>query len=75
MKITINDYEIEIKARKPLGGKFNKKDTMDLLNLISLYASEAARQWDAEGADALAEMAQDDSDMIYKALDANGLYK
>lgn len=69
--------------------KFSKRITIDianigrqskltadrgLLNLLSIYATEAAKQYQADGMDSLAEEAESISHQIFKALEKSGLY-
>lgn len=41
MKLTIGDYDVEIKAKK-YGDKFNKQDTLDFLNTLAIATAECA---------------------------------
>ncbi len=74
MKLTINGYEVEIKAKHTYESRVNKKATMDLLNLISIWASAAAKWTEEQSYPALAESYENAGDEIYKVLAAEGLY-
>ena len=75
MTIQIGYYEVEIKAKQtPYTARFNKDDTMRLLNMLSIYASEAAENMSNHGSIALAEQANEISDQIYNVLKENGAY-
>lgn len=74
MKIQINGYEVEIKAKWENAKRFNKADTMLVLNLISIYAAEAAARYETLGTDTLQRMARQVQDNIYATLEANGYY-
>lgn len=76
MKLMINGYEVEIKAKAKWSKRANKEDTMDFLNTISLLASEAAKYNEQIKAhDAVAEWCDRISDEIYNVLKENGAYK
>lgn len=74
MKLTIDNLEVEIKAKGIYGDRFNKKDTIVLLNKISLLASKAADYYSETKFDALQKEANDISDEIYDFLDSIGAY-
>lgn len=75
MTIMIDGFEVEIKARGFGKERYNKADTMYLLNTISLWAGEAAEKWSREGSEAIAKDARHNSNAIYKFLEGKGLYK
>lgn len=75
MKIIIDGCEVEIKAKSVGKKRYNKTDTMYVLNTLSLLAHEASINYDNVGCNSLANKARDVADMIYDVLDKNGLYQ
>lgn len=75
MKLNINGYEVEIRAKDRYSSRANKADTMHFLNTLSIWASEAARTYRTEGCKSLEKNANNAADDIYNALSAAGLYK
>lgn len=74
MKLTIDKFEVEIKAKGLFEDRFNKKDTIALLNKISILASNAADYYGNTKYDALQEEANDISEEIYNFLKSIGAY-
>ena len=75
MKLVINDFEVEIKARRTWRSKrANSKDTMSFLNQVSIFCGDASKQYDFEGYEALSKNARVWSHEIYTYLNDNGLY-
>lgn len=74
MKIRIDGYEVEIKAKATWGDrtKANKQDTMDLLNRISIWAMEAAGNPKNNG---IKDLLEKTSNEIYGQLEAAGAYE
>lgn len=75
MKLKIADYEVEIKARHECRSLANDRDTMALLNLISLWAREAAEREKADGYPLTAKQSHEAAENIYDALADKGYYK
>ena len=75
MRLTVNEYEVEIKVKRGGAARVNKMDTMQFLNSVSIWAMEAAKQMRTTGAPALAEEFDDASNEIYHFLKDAGLYK
>ena len=75
MKLTINEYEVEIKVKRGGADRASKMDTMQFLNSVSIWAMEAAKQMRTTGAPALAEEFDGASTEIYNFLKGAGLYK
>ena len=81
MKITLNGYEIEIKAKYTAGGlintdrRMNKADTMSLLSTVALWAFEASHRYDGLGLDALGEDASKAGNELHDQLEAAGAFK
>lgn len=78
MRLIVGSYEIEIKAKKVWHNKFNKADTMALLNSVSLHLSDLAklmRKYDNTiYADDIADIRDNESKEIYAFLDGKGCY-
>lgn len=69
MKLTIAGYEVEIKAKKDYNDRFNKADTEDFLNHLSLLLRHS------ETLDTYMEReANEVSYKIYDVLDELGAY-
>ena len=75
MRFTFDGYEIEIKAKNEYSQKFNKADTVSILNSLSIYAGEAATRYEQIGMAALGQRAREFADTTYNLLDAAGAYK
>ena len=75
MKIIIDGYEIEIKAKSAGKNRYNKTDTMFVLNTLTMLAYEASYSYDNVGCNSLANYARDIANTIYDLLDKNGHYK
>ena len=74
MKVMINGYEVEIKAKGEFAERFNKEDTKAVLNLLSIYASEAANRYEEIEMNALKRIAKEAHKSIFEALDKTGYY-
>lgn len=74
MKIIIDGCEVEIRAKDQGKPRYNKEDTMYVLNTLSILAREASRNFEKEGSIVFARKSQAVADMIYDLLDRNGLY-
>ena len=75
MKVIIGGYEVEIKAKKYAGGRFNKEDTMEVLNRLSVYALKAEENYQDAGFPGIARAARNDKRNIAAVLMSNGFYK
>ena len=74
MTVMIDGYEVEIKAKGETAEKFNKADTMAVLNLISIYAAEASNRYETIGMNALQRNAKEAHNNIFEKLDSMGYY-
>lgn len=74
MKLTIGNYEVEIKAKGMFAEKMNKEDTMYFLNKISSVCYQASLQSRAQGWEFRADDEQEMSTQIYEFLDNKGFY-
>ena len=75
MKIIIDGCEVEIKAKSAGKNRYNKTDTMFVLNTLAMLAYEASHGYDNVGCDHLANDARNLGNTIYNLLDKNGYYK
>lgn len=75
MKLVIDDFEIEVSARRLTESRKNKEATMYFLNTLSLFAAKAQERFYDVGAVALSEWAKECSDDIYYFLKDNGAYE
>ena len=77
MKIIIDGYEVEIKAKKVDFGhtKFNKDDTLHLLNNVLVMINESADWNNEHGYEACGTLNSDLGKTLYKALKSEGLYR
>lgn len=66
MKLMLDEYEVEIRAKKTWHDKRNKKDTMEFLNTLSILLDSDINIFQ--------EKAIDWSDEIYTKLKAEGAY-
>ena len=74
MKLTINGYEVEIKVKSKWNKRTNKADTMAFLNMVSIWAGEAAMYNVHKFGTGYGNTENRASDDIYNFLDANGCY-
>lgn len=74
MKLILNGYEVEIKAKDIGKERYNKLDTMCFLNSISIIAHEAAEHNKTIGHNAIYRKEQKIAMTIYKYLLDKGLY-
>lgn len=74
MKLTIGEFEVEIKAHTVWSQRNNKNDVMSLLNEISLICDCASRETKASGCEALSRRYYNIGDDIYRALKEAGAY-
>ena len=74
MKLIIDGYEVEIKAKAVYSNRTNKADTQNFLNKLSVWALEASKYNAAIGAYATARDDVKASDEIYEVLKAQGVY-
>lgn len=74
MKINFDNFEIEVKAKDPVTGKYSKETTMFLLNRISVLYMEAARWEQGQGLQVVSKEYNNASDEIYRVLKENGFY-
>ena len=75
MKITIGGCKVEIKAKSAGKNRYNKTDTMIVLNTLAMLAYEASHSYDNVGCEHLANDARNLANTIYDLLDKNGYYK
>lgn len=75
MRLNIGGFEVEIIAKGKYTKRFNRKDTLQFLNKISLLASVAEAHYTKEGYKGLADEAAEVGDDIYNFCGDNGLYK
>ena len=68
MKVTVDGFEIEIKAK-------DVETIFQTMNLFSLYAGEAAERYKSIELDGLADTAKKVGDEIFNQLDAAGCYE
>ena len=75
MKLIVNGYEIEIKAKKiAFDNRYNKEATQSFLNTISCWASAAADHDNMLGCYGMAKDASRAAKQIFDALDFQGYY-
>ena len=74
MKIEINEYEIEVKAKRLNENRASKRTTMQVLNTISIWAAKAAKIMRAEDCPTLAKEYEEIADKLYRILKSEGLY-
>lgn len=74
MKVIIEGYEVEIKAKFMTSNRYNKKDTMSVLNTLAMYASDSIERCSDLGYPALERTARKTRDNIMDTLDALGYY-
>lgn len=70
MKVVIDGYEVEIKAKGGVSERYNEADTMAVLNTLAIYAGEAAVRYSDLGLKALKRHAWESRDRIVDAIKA-----
>lgn len=75
MKVVIDGYEVEIKAKSEYSERYNKADTMAVLNTLAIYAGEAACRYSEIGFMALKKRAMKTQDSIVDVLEKAEYYK
>ena len=71
MKVKINTYEVEIRAKDYDSIRFNKQDTMSLLCHLCVELINARDNYEAHGYDGCAGVTQRSIDSIRALLDEN----
>lgn len=74
MKLTVANYEIEIKAKKTWESRNNEQALMFFLNQVSLAFLEASERMEEKGMGALSEDYKEKWRDIYKAIEAKGFF-
>ena len=74
MKITIGNYEVDIKAKKEYNSKMNQKDVEFLLNELCIVYNEAGTFNACQGYQGIAKDYHQKSNEIYKQLQDVGAY-
>lgn len=75
MKLTIGNYEVDIRARYKGAQHAERWATLAFLNSVSLWAYEAGEYNKLLHCNATAKVANDAHLDVYNALDARGYYK
>lgn len=80
MKLMINGYEVEIKAKYTADGvienaRMNKKDTKAFINEMCIWASECSFRHSELGLDALAKRDKKAWRSMFETLKAQGYYE
>lgn len=74
MKVIIEGYEVEIKAKKVGKNKANSKDTMHIISKIEGCLWDSARLFEKEGYEILARATREDASSIHNTLDSCGYF-
>ncbi len=74
MKLTIGNYEVEVKAKWHGAERMSKEDTMYFLNMMASEMYTSSRQREAEGYMALSKESADMANEIHNLLDSKGFY-
>lgn len=80
MKIMIDDYEVEIKAKWNGNGlhdedRMNKEDTLSAIAQIVIWLGEAKERYAELGLNALGKRATENYRKLVNVLDAKGYFK
>lgn len=75
MKLIVDGYEVEIKAKRSYETKATKETTVCFLNGLSILAAEAKERYTRIGANGLASWAGCVSDELYGVCEKAGAYK
>ena len=74
MKLKIENFEIEIKAKSKNSNRFNKEDTLKVLNMLAIAFYNSRQRNEFEGYEALAKRDYENSIIINDFLDSNGFF-
>ena len=74
MKIKLNGYEVEVKA-KCINERYSEKETMNFLNWLSLMLDDLTKYNRSQGYEKFAQMREEEAINIYNMLAEKGLYK
>lgn len=74
MKLNIAGNVVNITVKSPTSHEANTKDTMDFLNLLSIYLTDCADYNQTAGYKGFADDSRTMADDIYKALVKAGAY-
>lgn len=74
MKVIIDGYEVEIKAKKVNTRKNNTKDTMHILSKLEGWAWETAGHMEKEGYKILADATRKEASSIHDTLGSYGYF-
>ena len=74
MKLTVANYEIDIKVKKTWENRNNEEALMYFLNQVSIAFKEASEHMTENGYNALAEDYEEKSMDIYNVIKARGFY-
>lgn len=74
MRLTIDNFDVEIKVKAPHDKRFNCETTNQFLNKISLIAAIAEQRYINEGYEKLAAECSRVSDDIFKFLNERNFY-
>lgn len=78
MRLFFKGYEVEIRAKSTIGSKrFNEKDTMALLNTVSVDLFELADYMEVDDREVCRKCAKNrrkESNELYEALNNRGYY-
>ena len=79
MKIKFDNFEVDIKVKDPVSGKYTGKEsevnTLYLLNRISVLYMEASRWEECQGLKNVSNLYNKASNEIYKVLEEKGFYE
>lgn len=81
MLVMIDGYEVEIKAKSEFAKRFNKEDTLNLLNTINVWqgaeAERAQSRYEATGAECYTRYSKrvyEKCSQLHQFLDSFGIY-
>lgn len=75
MKITIGEYELNIKVTRAYNDRANKADTLAFLNEMCIWLIEANRSYQKNGLEALEKRTDKQYNELFKQLEEKGYYK
>lgn len=74
MRAVINQSVVELRAKKPAEERFTKRETMAIMNYLSIVFDKAAEKFEEEGRKASAMGCRENADNLYEKLDDMGYY-
>lgn len=74
MRLTVDDYTLNINAKTCYEERMNKKAVLSFCNGLAIICREASRSYKSRGVNALAEMTENMANELHAFVEQNGGY-